>query len=158
MFPEADEFHERIESFRKLWSIIRLVEQVLREKEAGHFEGADAEESRAAKSLVILRPDHETAAVRNTVQQAAPPTYDIHTKDGRAAMLDAYKAECKASGVKVGYIEMGRELDPTSIDPETIVNKWRALDPRYEGWTPAFRKMFAEKPHLRKQPPSRTAG
>jgi hypothetical protein len=140
-------------SHRTLASVVWRIEQVLGERRF-------SQESCPAQPSIALRPDqHATVAFANVVPQAAPSTYDIRTKVGRAAMLKTYKAECKAAGLKVNYKEIGYEVEPESIDPESIVNKWRdCKHPRYERYTRRFLKVFAEKPHLQKQYPSRTAG
>jgi hypothetical protein len=143
---------------RTLASVVSRIEQVLGERRVNQLNIAAREESRPTKPLIVLRPDQcGTAAVASTVEQTALAPGKLDEK-ARTAMRDSYKAECAAHGVKVGRTEIGLAVKPGSKDPVTLVKKWLACDPRYEAYTPRFLKVFAEKPHLRKQHLSHPAG
>jgi hypothetical protein len=70
----------------------------------------------------------------------------------RRRLLNEYKAKCKAAGRKITYDDIGLAVKPGSQRPRTIVDKWRAGHPDYEGYTEKFLRMFREKPHLKDSP------
>jgi hypothetical protein len=142
------QFDHRIGSIRWHESQIRRRDRVLDER----FRAAI--DSRTPHPPEPPEPPEPARNAPANLRVIHPPASreTVLSKAERTAMLAAYKAECKTAGVKVGYREIGREVDPASTDPTTLVNKWRAGDPRYEGWTPRFLQMFADRPK-RKQAP-----
>jgi hypothetical protein len=92
------------------------------------------------------------AGAKAEIVETLPATQQLESREtGRAnrkAARDDYKAECKATGVKVTDEMIGREVKPGSKDRRTIVQHWIRCDPRYENYDRRIRRVFADKPHL----------
>jgi len=72
-------------------------------------------------------------------------------KAERTAARDAYKAKCRAAGVKVTDNMIAEAANP-KWHSRTQVQKWLVCDPRYDGEADRLiRKVFTEKPHLPKK-------
>jgi len=96
------------------------------------------------------RSRDETAATPIDAGAHAPPESLEAKKAERKAARDAYKAECKAAGVKVTDEMIARAGRWTS---RTQIQKWLACDPRYDGAPDQLiRGVFSKKPHLPKKP------
>jgi hypothetical protein len=94
-------------------------------------------------------------STRETTGTSGTADPDLGSKDAikaeRKARRDAYKAECRAAGVKLTDSMIGLEVKRGSKDPRTIVQQWMRCDPRYEIYDWPIRGVFSRKPHLPKK-------